>query len=139
MRWFAAAFLLWCVYACKLKEVTTVPDELIGKWKMTSRQIDKNGTVEWQDVPETDSIYMYFSRYGEYVDSEGFLLPCGPTSLKINGSFHEINFHSERSNSFYLVLCAECLNWNLELKQTHLLIEKCSSNSKMMFVKADLR
>lgn len=137
MRSIAAIVLLLLVHACKTNDVTTVPDELVGKWRMTSRQINQNGTVEWEDVPEKDSIYIFFSHYGEYVDSEGYVLPCGPTSLNINSKFYKINFHSELSNSIYLGLCAECPTWDLELKQANLVVDRCSSDSKMIFVKAD--
>lgn len=137
MRSIAAIVLLLLIHACKTNDVTTVPDELIGKWRMTSRQINQNGTVEWEDVAVKDSIYIFFSRYGEYVDSEGYLLPCGPTSLNINSNFYKINLRSELSNNFYLSLCADCPTWDLELKQANLVIDRCSSDFKMTYVKVN--
>ncbi|WP_348073310.1 hypothetical protein [Dyadobacter sp.] len=137
MKFVVAFFIMWSVYACKSKELSKVPDDLVGKWKMTSQQVTKDGIVEWQDVPEKDSIYMFFSRYGEYVTSNGLVLPCGPSSLRINGSFHKIEFHSEPFISIILGLCAECPTWDLELDETRLILQRCSPNSKMLFVKVD--
>jgi hypothetical protein len=137
MKFFIAFFIMWSVCACKPKDLTKVHGDLVGKWKIKSQQVTKNGIVEWEEVPEKDSIYIYFSRYGEYVTSDGLVLPCGPSSLRINGSLHKIEFHSKPFISIILGLCAECPTWDLELEKTRLVLQRCSPNSKMLFVKVD--
>jgi len=136
MRLFAAAvLLLLSLNACKDKEIKNVPGELVGKWRLTSMQVTENGTTLWQDVQPGNYSFLYFSRYGEPVNSEGSLLYCGPTSLNINGKPLKIEFHADFPSNGPIPMCIECLTWNLDLKETNLEIEKCSPDGKMRFVK----
>lgn len=121
------------ILACKDKEV--VPDSLTGKWRLVSQEVSLNGTTQWQNSPSTDSIFLHFSRYGEVINSAGLLMQCGPTSLKINGNTHKIRFHSEPANDPFLVICAECPTWNIELQETEMILFKCSPNNRMKFSK----
>jgi hypothetical protein len=135
MRLFAAIFLLGSVIACKQDELSNVPGELIGKWRPTSMQVTENGATLWQDTQSENYPFLYFSRYGEPVDSKGLLLHCGPTALNINGRPLKIEFHADPPSNVPIPMCIECLTWNLDLQQTNLVIEKCSSDGKMRFVK----
>ncbi|MCF0059846.1 hypothetical protein LXL81_29055 [Dyadobacter sp. CY356] len=120
------------IFACKNNEV--VPNSLTGKWRLISKEVSQNDTIKWQNLPSTDSVFLFFSKYGEVVNSTGFLTQCGPASLKINGIMHRIKFHSEPANDPFAVLCAECLTWNIELQETEMILYRCSPN-RMKFTR----
>lgn len=126
--------LSWILLSCK-KDDGIAPAGLAGRWRMISRQVSENGVVQWKQIPASDSAYAYFSKYGEYVNSQGLILPCGPTALRINGKVHEIELHSAPLVTIYLGLCADCPTWNLELRPNELVIEKCSPNAKAKFIR----
>lgn len=126
--------LTWVLLSCK-KDAGIMPAELAGRWRMISRQVSENGIVEWKQIPESDTLYVFFSEYGEYVNSQGLLLPCGPAALKINGEVREIDFHSAPLITPYLGLCADCPTWDLELQSTQLIIQKCSPDAKVKLIR----
>jgi len=141
MRLFAVALLLLLsLNACKEKDAKNVPapgvpGELIGKWKLTSMQVTENGATVWQDVQPGDYPFVYFSRYGEPVDANGSRRHCGPTSLNINGRELKIDYHAKLPSDGPIPDCIPCPTWNLDLQQTNLVIDHCSPDRKMRYVK----
>jgi hypothetical protein len=127
-------FFLFCcsIVSCKKDELSEVPNDLVGRWKLASTEVVKNGTTEWEARPASDSIFLYFSRYGESVNSKGELAPCGPTALRINGKVHKIKFHSPQSDEMYLSLCADCPTWNISLQGGELILNRCESQAGRM-------
>jgi hypothetical protein len=121
------------ICACKNNEV--VPISLTGKWRLLSQEVIQNGEKKWQDVPSSDSIFLFFNKYGEVINSDGYLEQCGPTSLKINGSIHKIKFHSEPAKDSFAIFCAECPIWNIELQHTEMVLDRCSPNNRKKFIK----
>ena len=130
-----SALILCLAISCKKSKLSTVPDGLTGKWRLVSREITQNGTTKWQNPAPTDSRFLYFSKYGEAVNSSGYLIACGPTSLEINGSIHKIEFHSDQEKSPFFILCADCSIWNIDLEQNELVLNKCAPQSRTKYKK----
>jgi hypothetical protein len=132
----ALSFLLifTCLLACKKDEIEVAPQGLVGKWKLVSTEHLQGGKIVTQDK-SADSIYIYFSKYGEVVNSEGKRRFCGPSYLRINGDHFTIQLKSEQAIEPFLSICADCPTWNVDLQPNEMTLSICSPENKSKYVR----